>query len=403
MDAIIIGAGIGGLAAALALQRAGLSPRIFERYDQVENVGAGIQLSPNAVKVLNALGLQQQLENIGFEPANVEIRDFRTGEIKSSRTLSDCRSRYGAPYYQVHRADLHKTLLDAVVDTDVDAVQFNRPVVDVFASKTHGAITLESGQRIRARLIIGADGVRSLTSRSIFGDTEPTFTGYFAYRATIDRKDLPADTAQTGTVSWAGPNKHFVHYPVRGGSMLNCVALCETSNWLSESWFELGDVSQLKQEFKGWHSSLLDVIDAINVCYKWGLFDREPLKVLSHNNVTLLGDAAHTIVPTLAQGAAMAIEDAYVLVRCLQKTGEPVKALRSYQEIRMERTTAVQRGAIARLMGYHQKNEASISQRDKLLRERDWLYGYDPIVELGYIESRNVPIILEENKWDGNK
>ncbi|MDP6343195.1 MAG: FAD-dependent monooxygenase [Alphaproteobacteria bacterium] len=389
---LIAGAGLGGLTAALALHRAGCRVEICEQADELGEVGAGIQISPNAVKVLRALGLEAAFEAVAVRPTVREGRDWASGAVLQSFALDDgFAARYGAGYYHVHRADLHGLLVDAVRDLGDVPIRLGARAVGL--GEADGAIRLDlaDGGQATGEVLVGADGIHSAVREALFGPDHPRFTGTVAFRATVPVDRLPADMIEAKGYNWMGPHHHFVIYLLRGGQLVNCVGVCEMPDWRIESWTQRGDLDEFRREFDGWHPTIQTLINGVEACWKWALYDRDPLARWSVGRATVLGDAAHPMLPFLAQGACMAIEDGYVLARCLQRQDDPVAALAEYEAARRPRASQVQLGARARTRTLHmadadevrQRNEANRQDPERFAKEMHWLYAYDPVAEQG--------------------
>ncbi|NOX50941.1 MAG: NAD(P)-binding protein [Gammaproteobacteria bacterium] len=351
-DALIVGGGIGGLTAALCLGKFGIRVRVFEQAREFDEIGAGIQLSPNCTRVLFDLGLEQALNDIAFVPLGGEMRSWRTGNILTSSILGESVSqRYGFPYLHVHRADLIQLLGAAVRENS--NIELNTQTTVTHFEQDDVSVTVEiDGQRHVGGVLIGADGIHSVIREGLFGKSSPSFTGNVAWRALVPVDRLPKGLIQPMATAWWGPAKHFVHYYVRRGEMVNCVCVVEKKGWEIESWTQRGDLQELKQDFAGWHEDVQILIHAVqdHSLYKWALFDRAPMQRWGMGRVTLLGDACHPTLPFMAQGAAMAIEDGAVLARCLnsglQKRSPDVPGqLIRYAALRRERTAKIQLGS----------------------------------------------------------
>ncbi len=383
----IAGAGLGGLAAALALSSVGASVRVFEHAPALGEVGAGIQLSPNAMHVARALGIEEQIIASGFEPGAALIRDFRSAKRYVHAPLaSACRGRYGAPFIQIHRADLHGILLKAATDAGV-ALETGAPVRGYEIANQRAAFLLDGGDGASADLLIGADGLRSSIRERMLGAEAPEFTGQVAWRGLIKASAVPADLVAPDATVWAGPGKHFVTYYVRGGDLVNFVAVQERTDWRNESWMQVGDPAELRVAFDGWRPEVADLIDHMDACFMWALFDRKPLPRWSDGPVVLLGDACHPMPPFMAQGAAMAFEDAYVLAKCVEAGADMLSAVRRYEDIRKPRASKVQARARANADLFHMNGmgararllAASLLPGRAALASLDWIYGFNPL------------------------
>ncbi|TVS15903.1 MAG: monooxygenase [Gammaproteobacteria bacterium] len=391
MKVVIAGAGIGGLTAALALKNSGFDPELHERSDLLAEAGAGIQLSPNAVKVLFALGLRDALEAIGFEPKAVRLRSCSSARLIAYRPLGAFSTdRYGVPYLHLRREALHALLHEAVTNRDIPIVTGS--AVETFTeSDEHVDIQCSDGN-VTAASLIGADGIHSRVRRA-FAEDEPRFTGMVAYRAVVPASALPPKLVEPTATVWMGPGRHLVHYYVDGGEQVNVVAVVESDAWSEESWRTLAEPGELPAAFSGWHHKVRTLLEAAVDCHKWALFDRAPLARWSSARVTLLGDAAHPMLPFLAQGAAMAIEDGWVLSRVLEHREDEgiATALDQYQQLRQLRTGKVAEASKAQGNMFHLHATGARLARDLKLgigcrllpeiamAEYDWLHGYDAV------------------------
>jgi salicylate hydroxylase len=349
-DVLIAGGGIGGLTAALCFAKRGARVQVFEAAPQFGEVGAGIQLTPNCTRVLHDLGLQSALRHVAFLPEAVEIRDWKSGRLLSSNPLgAQVVTDYGFPYYHIHRADLMQVLVAAAEAQSNIALHTSASVDDIESidGGDDGVSVQVGGARYDGGLLVGADGIQSTVRATLFGAQAATFTGNVAWRGLVPADRLPANLVRPVAGVWLGPHKHFVHYFVRAGEMVNCVCVVEKAGWEVESWTERGDHTELKTDFAGWHETIQVLIDHMDPeqCFKWALFDRPPKSRWSSGRVTLLGDACHPTLPFLAQGAAMAIEDGAVLAACIAQGGDVSERLRQYESLRRPRTERIRAGS----------------------------------------------------------
>ena len=355
MKILIAGGGIGGLTAALCLAEQHHDVQVFEQSAQLEEIGAGIQLSPNATRVLHNLGLEQDLRQTAFLPEGTEFRDWRTGRVIASQALGEQTiQQYGFPYYHIHRGDLLSTLATAAARHPGITVHTCHAVTAIVASQPR--VQLTAGDQLHCGdLLIGADGIHSRVRATLWGTTPANFTGNVAWRVMIPKAALPPGRIHPVSSVWWGPGKHFVHYFIKRGEWLNCVCVVEKSGWEIESWTQPGNLSELKADFAGWHPDiqmLLDLADSDRL-FKWALFDRPAMPQWRRGHVTLLGDACHPTLPFMAQGAAMAIEDAAVLATCLNAAGDTVSRLQRYETLRRPRTSWVQKSSRRNARVFH--------------------------------------------------
>lgn len=385
-DVLIAGAGIGGLTAAACLLQKGFKVRLYEQAPVLAEVGAGIQTSANAVKVLFDLGLRDALEKVAVRPKAFEFRRYNTGELMHRIPLGEQHEQaHGAPYFHLHRADIHELLARKVVELDPGCITLNARV-EGFEETAHGVtLRLADGSRIKGDVLIGADGIKSAIRSQILGETQVSYTGDVAWRAVIAVQRLPAGIMERVSTVWCGPKKHAVMYYLRAGQVMNFVGLVEHAQPENESWTQKRPWVELKADYAGWHPDIQTVIDAIDrdSCYRYALNNRPPVANWSTARATLLGDAAHPTLPYMASGAVMAIEDSAVLARCLAEDATVPEALQRYQRNRLERTARIVNESTASRGLYRIEDEAAMRQAfhaKNLSRARaEWLYSYDPL------------------------
>jgi len=344
---LIVGGGIGGLTAALCLARTGHQVQVFEQAADFGDIGAGIQLSPNCTRVLHHLGLEAALRACVFVPQATQIRSWRAGAVISETALGDAAvEQYDYPYYHIHRGDLLRVLVEAAQHQPDIALNTGARVSEFCQTSTHVQLCAD-GSEYLGDVLIGADGIHSTIRAGLWGEQAPAFTGNVAWRALVPAARLPAGRIRPMSTVWWGPRKHFVHYYVRGGELINCVCVVEKQGWQVESWTEQGDHQELKSDFAGWHADVQLLIDQAqrDSLFKWALYDRPPMSAWGKGLVSLLGDACHPTLPFMAQGAAMAIEDSAVLAACLDTSAEVAANLQRYENLRRERTARIQKGS----------------------------------------------------------
>ena len=384
----IIGAGIGGLTAALALIRQGIGVDIYEQAPELKELGAGVQISSNGTRVLDALGLGAEAERLGVVVAGKEIRLWSTGQTWKLFDLGAVSvERYGFPYMMFHRGDLHAVLLEAIRRERPDAIHLDRKCIGLTQNADSVTLAFERGDPATATLGIGADGVQSRVRLAVFGADRPEFTGIVAWRVLVPRERVPNGIRLNVGTNWVGPGGHCVHYPVRGGTLLNFVGLLERDDWRVESWTVQGSADEFCNDFRNWHPDIHATIRSGDTPYKWALFARPPMPSWTEGRVTLLGDACHSMLPMMAQGAVMALEDGLVLGRCVKKYGVVPEALQRYEAVRRERANKCVQAAIENTKRFHNPElahaagaEAYVTrewQEDKVKARYEWLFTYD--------------------------
>ena len=386
----IAGAGIGGVTAACCLLKAGYDVEVFEQAPELGEIGAGIQLSANAMHVLNDLGLGEAIARVSVRPGAYIFRLHDTGEIIAQFPLAgQHEARHGAPYNQLHRGDLHNLLVARVKSLKADAIRLNKRVIGFEEAQGHVRLQFADGSRETADILIGADGVKSAVRAQIAGTSPASYTGDAAWRLIVPAERLPKNHMGQDMSVWMGPGRHVVCYYLRAGALFNFVGAVETDEVSEESWTARYPWETLKADFEGWHDDIQMVIDRADrdSCYRWSLFYRPPIAKWCTPRVTLLGDAVHATLPYLAQGAAMAIEDGAVLARALDLTDNARDALQLYEKNRIERTSRIVSGSGVNRTLYHMHDQAKLREafanRDEGKARAEWLYSYNPLtVEL---------------------
>ena len=379
----VLGGGIGGLAAAAFLHRAGLHATVFEQAPALGAVGAGLVVSPNAVRLIRRLGhLESLLEKAVTLEVGWEFRRWESGEVLSAEQLTGrCEELYGERTYVAHRADLLESLIVAVPE---EWLRLGKRCIGVTQYSEVAELKFDDDTTFSADVVIGADGVHSVV-RGAIAEAEPAqYSGMCAYRAIVPAEAAPEFARRPAQTLWIGPDHHLVHYPISSGTAVNLVAFAPAGDFTEESWSTKATIEEFLAEFAGWDPRLTDLIRAAGIPGRWALLDRARLTQWSHGRITLLGDAAHPMFPFFAQGAAQAIEDAAVLAQCLTLDPDnPENALKAYEQLRIERTTKVQQLSHARKDINHlpdgpaqQERDAALAQGDPLVKNA-WLYGYD--------------------------
>jgi salicylate hydroxylase len=380
----VVGGGIGGLAAALSLLRHGFDVHVYEQARELSEVGAGIQVSPNASRVLHGLGLADDLAAMGVRPLAWHQRRWDDGRTLLRTPLFDAVvDAFGFPHYQMHRADLLSTLARSLPP---DRVHVGHRFVRLDDDGTRVHAEFENGARIEVDALVGADGIHSAVRSASFGPESPRFTGCVAYRGLIPAERLAELEIEVTAQIWMGPGKHFVHYYVQNRRLLNFVAIVEQDSWTKESWTDRGEVADAIAAFEGWHPQVRSILEAVDETFIWALFDRAPLERWSRGRVTLLGDACHPMLPFMAQGAAQAIEDGATLAACLSAEQDVELALRRYESLRLPRTARIQGLSTRNKARFHLPDGREQCRRDEEMAGEStdfsfqavsWIYGHD--------------------------
>jgi salicylate hydroxylase len=395
MRIAIVGGGIGGLAAALFLSRAGLAATVYEQAATLREVGAGIVVGPNMARLIAALGLLEPFEAIAVRlEAAWEFRRWQDGRVLGVQPMGEaCRSLYGAHCYVVHRAELHTLLREAL---PAETLRTGRRCTGMQQATGADVAEIEFAlagggtQRVAADVVIGADGIHSLVREHVAPAGEARFSGLCAFRSLVPANDAPPMALRPVQTLWLGPGRHFVHYPISSGRFVNLVAIVPAGDWRDESWLADGTITDMRAEFPGWDERVHQLITSATVTKRWAMFDRTPLPNWTRGRVTLLGDAAHAMLPFFAQGAAQAFEDAAVLAACLRAVApaDASAALERYETLRRPRASQVQMLSRGREVQNHlpdgpeqQARDARLAS-DEPLRQSAWLYGHEVMPEV---------------------
>jgi salicylate hydroxylase len=375
----IVGGGLGGLAAALFLRKAGIEATVYEQSAELREVGAGIVVSPNMVRPLERLGLSGALERIAVRlEAAWEFRRWQDGRVLFVQPMGEeCLRLYGAHCYVAHRADLLKVFLSNFPES---ALRLGHRCIDV---SPEGELVLEN-TRMKTDIVIGADGIHSIVRERIAPKVEARFSGLCAFRCLVPATRAPEMARRPVQTLWLGPGHHFVHYPVSAGRLVNVVAIGPAGDWRTESWTAEGKVEDMAREFAGWDPRVQQLISSATDTRRWALYDRAPLERWTQGRLTLLGDAAHAMLPFFGQGAAQAIEDAEALAACLREAspGSAAQALARYEQMRRPRANEVLLMSRGREIRNHlpdgpeqERRDAGLARGDPL-RASAWLYGH---------------------------
>jgi salicylate hydroxylase len=387
---IIAGAGLGGLAAASCLLKAGYDVEVYEQAPLLGEIGAGIQVSANAFHVMRHLGLAEELLRVGVRPGAYVFRLHDTGEELQRFALSEEHERqHGAPYVQLHRADYHAILAARAQSFKPDLIRLDHRLIDFVETPDFVEARFANGATARGDLLVGADGLKSVVRKEIAGDTPATYTGDAAWRVTVPVERLPQPFLETVMSVFMGPGRHAICYYLRAGTILNFAGVVETDDVREESWTLRLPWELLQADFADWHPAIRTIIDRADRdgCFRWSLYVRAPIRNWSTRRATLLGDAAHPTLPYLAQGAAMAVEDGAVLTRALQAAGSIPDALKLYQRNRIDRTARIVEQSTFNRQLFHlpsvQAARNAFAKRNEGEDRNKWLYSYNPLtVEL---------------------
>lgn len=377
----IAGAGIAGLTAAAALSRAGLQCRVFEQARVLGEVGAGIQLAPNAAGPLHRLGLAHHLQAIGVRPRAIEMRRWDDNTVLGRTRLEECEGLFGAPYYTLHRADLHRGLLSLLPE---GILHLGRRLTGINEHARGATLHFADGSRILADVVAGADGIHSVVRESLSTD-RPRFSGESIYRGLVPSAHLPRLMDEPTVVLWLGPGQHCVSYPIRRGNLYSLGATTPADDWRAESWTAEGHTEDLAARYAGWNQRVRELTAAPDKVSRWALYDRDPIDRWSSHRITLVGDAAHPMLPFMAQGANQAVEDAVALAACLrdappQRYGE---ALQRYERVRKARADELHRVSRDNTTTLHLPDGDRQRRRDAALAansglaSQEWVYSYD--------------------------
>ncbi|HEU5276410.1 MAG TPA: FAD-dependent monooxygenase [Xanthobacteraceae bacterium] len=380
----IVGGGLAGLAAANALKILGMTAEIFEAAPALGEIGAAVNASPQAVKALRASGVGDKVAAVAYSSPGMYTRNMQTGEFLEFSDRIKNAARFGAPYSSFHRADL----LDALASgLDQGSVHLGHRLSGLEERSDRTVLVFDNGVRVEAEMVIGADGVRSVVRRSLYGDDNPTYTGQMVWRALLDARDVPAEVLEpTGHIQWVGPGCHFIAYYIRAKKLVNIVTQQDTDKWVDEGWSTRGDPEEMRASFPNPEPRLAKLLSLVTECSKWGLFTRPLTQNWGRGRIELIGDAAHAMLPNAGQGACQAFEDAYVLARWLDACRDPVEAFANFRRVRIPRVHGVQRLSFSNARFKHMRDAAAQKQHiaagtGSVHGNSDWVWGYDPVAD----------------------
>jgi salicylate hydroxylase len=384
----IVGAGLGGLAAAIALRRQGFEVQVYEQASELAEFGAGINISPNSVKVFEAVGLADKLHAVGSEPIGLTWRNWTSGEINNCLPFVEFEKRYGSRYYVVHRSDLHRLLSEAVPQA---SIALGKRCTAVESRNGTAGLSFKDGTSAEADVVVGCDGIRSAVRACVFGGEGPHYAGTMCWRALAPSSALPKDYHDRYVNQWSGEGGFVISYYVRQGEFINFVAVRQQPGWTEQSWSVPSSVDEMLAAFANAGEKLRRMMAAATSCSKWGQFTGEHAAQWTKDRVTLLGDSAHAMLATFGQGANMAFEDAYVLAQWLRASADdPDAALAGYEAARKPRATRVQQMSRTEVLFKKQQSNWDRLRREAAFLTRHgtttsgvyrYLFGYDPVAQ----------------------
>ena len=380
----IVGGGLAGIATAQALKSFGIKAEVFEAAPALGEIGAAVNTSPQAVKALRAIGVGDGIAAVGHQSPGIYTRNMLTGEFLEFNDRFKLAERYGAPYYSFHRADLLNALASGLEPT---AIHLAHRLTGI--EEREERITLNFANRtcFEAEYVIGADGVRSVLRRALYGADNPTYTGQMVWRSLLNAGDIPQETLEpTGHTQWVGPGRHLLAYKIRQGKLVNIVTQQDTDEWVEEGWSTRGNPDEMRASFPNSEPRLEKLLSMVTECSKWGLFTRPLTQNWGRGRIQLIGDAAHAMLPNAGQGACQAFEDAYILARWLDACGDPAEAFANFRRVRIPRVHGVQRLSFSNSRFKHMRDATAQKQSiaagtGSVHGNSEWVWGYDPVHE----------------------
>jgi len=381
---IIIGAGISGLTLALALLKNNINVLIFEKEKEIEQRGAGINISPNGTSILYNLGLEKKINSLACKPINIELRNFNNGFLLAKQNLNNsCENKFKYPFFQAQRRDLINILFDEINKINSEIIFFDYELKRYEEKNNFVSVTFDNDKKVDGSLIIGCDGINSNVRKILNPNASSEFSNIIAWRGVVKMNDLSKPITELSPTIWMGNQKHFVHYPVQKGNLLNFIGTVRKDEWHDESWHQFGNKEELKSDFGNANSIIKEIIENTDKPNKWGLFDIKFIKNWASEKALIIGDAAHPMSPSYGQGANCAMEDAIILSRIILKNSNFERNLSYFQKNRVERVKKLQKSSTRNLKVFHIKNP--------LLKF---------IIHSGlYVLNKIIPIILMQSSW----
>jgi salicylate hydroxylase len=377
----IVGGGLAGIAAAHALKTVGIKAEVFETAPALGEIGAAVNVSPQAVKALQAIGVGDNVAAVGNTSPGIYTRNMQTGEFLELNDRHKAAARYGAPYYTFHRADL----LDALASgLDHSAIHLGHRLTGLEERSDRIVLAFAERAEVEAEIVMGADGVRSVIRRALYGDDSPTYTGQMVWRALLNGSDVPEEVLEpTGHIQWVGPGCHLLAYYIRRRKLVNIVTQEDTDKWVEEGWSTRGDPDEMRLSFPNPEPRLEKLLSIVTECSKWGLFTRPLTQNWGRGRIQLIGDSAHAMLPNAGQGACQAFEDAYILSRWLEASRDPVEAFADFRRVRIPRVQGVQRLSFSNAKFKHMRDSAAQKEsiatgKGSVHGSAEWVWSYEP-------------------------
>ena len=380
----IVGGGLAGVATANALKTFGIEAQLYEAAAALGEIGAAVNVSPQAVKALRAIGRGEQVAAVGYSSPGIYTRNMLTGEFLEFNDRFKTGAQYGAPYYTFHRADLLDALASGLDQKDI---HLGHRLTGIEEKNDSIVLAFDNGVRVETEYLIASDGVRSVVRHALYGADNPTYTGQMVWRALLDSKDVPPELVEpTGHVQWVGPGRHLIAYYIRAKKNLNIVTQQDTDKWVEEGWSTRGDPDEMRASFPNSEPRLDKLLSLVTQCSKWGLFTRPLTRNWGRGRIQLIGDAAHAMLPNAGQGACQAFEDSYILGRWLAECSDPAEAFANFRRVRIPRVHGVQRLSLSNARFKHMHDAAAQKQSitsgsASVHGSSHWVWGYDPVTE----------------------